>query len=420
MIEVGMAHQSAHIVWIDDGRQPHGPLIQAAERLSSEGVFSTLLYNPALTSRELLSHFHAAFPMVAPIEQVLSIRPDKICIFSWKECDEMHRLKTLPVPVVHFSSDIAIPLSAVLDVDKYKAPSFSLVIRSKNDADVVYQTLKGVQSQTIQPTECIIADCQSTDGTRDIIAESGYPVLNIPPEDYFPGKVLNQAIEKLSSDIVIFLNSDAVPLNPYLFEKLLAPFNDPDVYGAYGRQLPRPDACSWVIRDYLVAFPPDQAPSWMNLSLSCAAIRRKAWKLHPFYTKAWGSEDYEWGKWAKDQGHRIEYVPDSLVMHSHNYTFRQLYGRRFIEGEAEAIIDKNPYSFLNMTGDVIKSSVRDVGFHFHEKCFSEVLTAPFRRFVYYWGYYRGHNLGTKRRLQNDPDASLGQKTVLQRYKNLYK
>ena len=32
------------------------------------------------------------------------------------------------------------------------------------------------------------------------------------------------------------------------------------------------------------------------------------------------------------------YVPEAAVMHSHNYTLRELYGRCFIEGEADAFI----------------------------------------------------------------------------------
>src|SRR5665213_437536 len=47
------------------------------------------------------------------------------------------------------------------------------------------------------------------------------------------------------------------------------------------------------------------------------------------------SEDDEYTRWCRAEGYRIAYCPDSVVMHSHNYTPRQSYKRSF--GEAWAL-----------------------------------------------------------------------------------
>ena len=47
------------------------------------------------------------------------------------------------------------------------------------------------------------------------------------------------------------------------------------------------------------------------------------------------SEDDEWTRWWCAQGYKIVYVPESVAMHSHNYTPAQAYKRSF--GEARAL-----------------------------------------------------------------------------------
>jgi rhamnosyltransferase len=47
------------------------------------------------------------------------------------------------------------------------------------------------------------------------------------------------------------------------------------------------------------------------------------------------SEDDEYTRWCRAQGYEVVYVPESVVMHSHNYTPAQAYKRSF--GEARAL-----------------------------------------------------------------------------------
>ena len=296
------------------------------------------------------------------------------------------------------------------------SPRVSIIMRSKNSDWVIAQALTSLFSQTFQTFELLVVDSGSTDRTLEIVSNYAARVVGISATDYFPGRVLNEAIEQTDADIVVFQNSDTVLLTPDSLSELLKPFSNPAVQAAFGRQLPRPEAHTWVRRDYLAAFPPTApAPEWMPLSLPLAAIRRSAWKQHPFQTDTWGSEDTEWGFWARRNGMEIRFVPDALVMHSHNYTLRQLYGRRFIEGEADAFIHSGTHSVTRLAARWLSSCLRDILPHLRAADLAGLASIPLRRWVYHWAYHKGHALGEQRRRDQDPNWKIGQTTVLDRY-----
>ncbi|NOZ01471.1 MAG: glycosyltransferase family 2 protein, partial [Deltaproteobacteria bacterium] len=153
------------------------------------------------------------------------------------------------------------------------------------------------------------------------------------------------------------------------------------------------------------------------LSLPFAAMRKSAWQRHNFYTRAWGSEDTEWGHWARTNGLAVRYVPESLAMHSHDYTPTQIYGRRFIEGEADAFIYEIKDGLVAMCRRVVGRTLRDWASDMRSGEWGDLALAPFRRLAGSWGYFRGNRLGGKRRQKSDPDGSVGQKTALRHHES---
>ncbi len=295
-------------------------------------------------------------------------------------------------------------------------PRVGIIMRSKNSAWVIDQALAALYAQHYTDFQLLVVDSGSTDATLSMVAAYPCSVEHIPATDYYPGAVLNRAIEALSQELIVFVNSDAVLLSPESLGRLVAALERPDTVAAFGRQLPRPEADGWVRRDYAVSFPAsDEAPPWMTLSLPFAGIRRSAWMKHRFYTDAWGSEDTEWGLWARREGLRVRYVPDALVMHSHNYTLRQLYGRRYIEGEADAFIYGGTDTVPSMLRRFISSWARDVIWSLRTRDWHGLYTAPIRRYVYHQAYHKGHRWGEHRRKTGNTDASAGQQVVLTRY-----
>ncbi|HEX9166409.1 MAG TPA: glycosyltransferase [Gemmatimonadales bacterium] len=298
-------------------------------------------------------------------------------------------------------------------------PSLSVVMRSKNSDWVIHQALAALFSQSITDFELILLDSGSSDRTLEIVGHYPHRLLRVAPEEYVPGPVLNQGFTAARGEIVVLLNSDGVLLAPDALERLVAPFDDPAVCATVARQLPRPEADAWVRREYAVSFPEAGAtPPWITLSAVTAAIRRSAWERHRFYDSAWGSEDTEWGLWAKRQGMEIRYVPEALVMHSHNYTLRQLYGRRFIEGEADAFLYAKPAGLPGTLARVAWWSLRDALACLRTGTWSDLPRIPARQVVYHWGWLRGHRHGTARRLRGNRDIRLGQQTVLSRHESV--
>lgn len=292
----------------------------------------------------------------------------------------------------------------------------TVVMRTKNSDWVVQDTLKGLFSQDFKDFELLVVDSGSTDRTIDIVRQFPARLVEIEATDYFPGAVLNMAIESTAADVIVFLNSDTIPQHPEALRNLLAAFEDPRVKAAYARQIPRPEAHGWVRRDYAISFPETgPGPEWITLSLPMAAMRRSAWEEHPFFTAAWASEDTEWGLWAREEGYIVRYVPDAVVMHSHNYTLRQIYGRRYVEGEADAFIYGGQDTYWKALVRWGKSMANDWAWSLKTGELREMPIVPVRRFVYSWAYLQGHKLGEERKARGDVDASKGQLVVLSRY-----
>ncbi len=295
-------------------------------------------------------------------------------------------------------------------------PKVTVIMRSKNSDWVIAQALAGLFSQDFTDFELMVVDSGSTDRTLEIVKQYPCTLIEIEPGNYYPGAVLNMAIEKAGTDIVVFQNSDVAYLFPQALGRLVAAFDEPDVQAAFARQMPRPDAETWVRRDYTKSFSDaDEAPPWITLSLPLAAMRKSIWQHHHFYTNAWASEDTEWGNWARNNGHKIKYVPDAVVMHSHNYTLRQIYGRRFVEGEADAFIYDDHESVATMLRKYCVATARDMLCHVKTMDIGGLLFTPARLFVYHWAHYKGRQLGERRKTTGDTDTSAGQATVMSRY-----
>lgn len=299
----------------------------------------------------------------------------------------------------------------------------SVIMRTKNAFPVVGQALKALFSQDFRDFELLVVDSGSTDQTLDVVARYPHHLIRLPARDYFPGRVLNEAVAATRGRVVVFLNSDCVLLGPRALRRLLDALEAPDeagrpVMAAFARQVPRPDAWTHVRAEYARAFPAmDDAPDWLPLSLPFAAIRREALEEQPFYTDAWGSEDTAWGVQARERGWRVRYVPEALVMHSHNYSLRALYGRRFIEGEADAFIFGARDTLVTAGRRAAGRTARDVVAALRAWDLQDLATAPFRRMVEAVAYRQGNRLGRHRKAHGDPDAGTGQRVALSHHES---
>ena len=299
----------------------------------------------------------------------------------------------------------------------HRTPRASVVVRTKNCEKIIGQTLTALFSQDFKDFELIVVDSGSTDHTLDIVRNYPCNLVNMDPNEYLSGRSLNLGASHARADVLVFLNSDTVPLTPHALGLLVAALDDPGVQAAFARQVPRPDAKSWVRHEVGVAFPDseDDLSFLVPFAAPFSAMRRSAWDEHPFFEDAWGSEDTEWGHWARLNNRKITYVKDARAMHSHNHNLRQLYGRLYTEGEALALILRDKDSLAASCGRGVVATARDCAYAIRHGCLADLPIIPIRRAVMHWAYYKGHKLGERRLRTGDTDPTTGQQTILKRY-----
>lgn len=241
-------------------------------------------------------------------------------------------------------------------------PFVSIVLRSFNEGWALRDTLPVLRTQSHRDWELIVFDSGSTDGSVDLIRRAApRHFVQLEPRDYNPARVLNDGMRLARSEYVVFLNADATPQGTHWLAPLTAALLDPEVAAVFGRQIPRPDCSAVYAHDYERCFGSGRASAqWDHFfSMVSSGLRKDIWAQRGFDERMQYSEDDEYTRWARAQGWRVDYVPDSVVVHSHNYTPEQAYRRSYGEGRAlTAICSSSPRSF-NLPRTVVLGALND-------------------------------------------------------------
>ena len=194
--------------------------------------------------------------------------------------------------------------------------------------------LQATCAATPQISGVLVVDSSSADDTVAVAQAGGFAVQRIDPRDFDHAGTRNRACVGLDGepDIVVFLTQDAILASDASLRELLDAFNDPAVAVAYGRQLPHVDAnpiaaharsFNYRERDYVVGREDGRSMGLKAVftSNSFAAYRLSVFKaLGGFPEKSILSEDMYFAAKAVMAGHKVAYVADATVLHSHNYT----------------------------------------------------------------------------------------------------
>ena len=266
-------------------------------------------------------------------------------------------------------------------------PSISVIVRARDDESFIGKTLDGIFSQWPPPSEVIVCDDDSSDRTREIAAMRPVRFVERPEGPYVPGRTLNKLVREAKGDIVVFDNSDAVPLDPHWLESLVKPLLADGNAFSFANQLPRPDAQALVRKDSRRAFGDGKVQSTWRFffSLASSATWRRNLVEVPFDEKIRYSEDVEWAWRNSRRGKdpvKIVYCPDARVEHSHNYTLRQLAKRFRGEGAADAAIFGDRPSLLRELASAARETLRDWAYlAARPRDWPEIPCAPVRRLV---------------------------------------
>jgi rhamnosyltransferase len=99
-------------------------------------------------------------------------------------------------------------------------------------------------------------------------------------------------------------------------------------------------------------------------SMASSGVRKDVWAKRGFNERLQYSEDDEFTRSCVARGYRIRYVPESVVMHSHNYSATQSRTRGFGEGRALAAVSDQlcpqPTWWRNVLLGWLKDAQRDL------------------------------------------------------------
>ena len=220
----------------------------------------------------------------------------------------------------------------------------SLIIPTLGGAKDLPALMTRLKNQTVPPDEIIIVDSGSTDGTAQLARELGAQVIEIERRDFDHGGTRDMALRRSRGEFVLFMTQDALPVDEYYIERLIAPFDDPRVAAVGGRQKPKDNARPFErlvrehnypkdIRVWDASAIPQMGVRAFLISDVCSAYRRSAYLNaggfdHPIMT----NEDMLMAQRLLADGHLLCYCGAAAVLHSHNMTLSQQFKRNYIVG----------------------------------------------------------------------------------------
>jgi rhamnosyltransferase len=242
-----------------------------------------------------------------------------------------------------------------------KPATIAIIMRAKNEMPYAREALAMLPRQTRQDWKLYAIDSGSTDGTLEEIQKFGpHALVQIAPEDYEPGPVLNRMVGMTAEPIIVFLNADAIPLDENWLSHLVAPVEKNEAEASMSVQVPRAEADFIVAYDYTRAYDPRNIKEENEDFFSAVAccFRRQLWEQHPFKPEGY-SEDLAWARECRKAGARFRLVTTSRVEHSHNFTLPGLHRKRYRHGRAYVDIFGSRPEPIRQTALCVKELLRD-------------------------------------------------------------
>lgn len=223
----------------------------------------------------------------------------------------------------------------------------SLCIPTLNPGNFSRFLVDALKQQTLKPDEILIIDSASDDGSIQIFEEINANIISINRADFDHGGTRNLAFQRSVADIYIFLTQDAIPADSFAIENLVCALSEnPNCALVYGRQAPSSQANAFARHARLFNYPIGNEILLKNkedvsklgiktafCSNSFAAYRRLAIEDIGFFSdNTLFAEDSIAAAKLLQKGWSIAYVPQSVVIHSHDYTLIQDFRRYFDVG----------------------------------------------------------------------------------------
>jgi glycosyltransferase involved in cell wall biosynthesis len=273
----------------------------------------------------------------------------------------------------------------------------SIIIRSHNEERHIGRLLDGINKQELPNgvnVEVIVVDSGSTDATVSIAKHMGAKIIHIKKEEFSFGRALNIGCQHASGDILLMASAHVYPLFTDWIEKMMHPFNNPNIALVYGRQTGNELTHFSEQQVFNKWFP--QQSNYRQTTPFCnnanCAVRKVLWQELPYDEALTGLEDLDWAQKIMAKGYAIAYEAEAPIVHVHEETPAKIKNRYRREAIAlKQIMPKVHFGFLDFMRLFIGNTLAD-GYHALRqgvfwKEFSNICMFRFNQF---YGTYLGH------------------------------
>ena len=222
----------------------------------------------------------------------------------------------------------------------------SIIILAKNEGSNIKACLDAIFRQKIDYSyEVILIDSGSKDSTIDIAKNYNVRIHEIPPREFRHGKTRNLGGELAKGKYLVYLTADALPADENWLLGLINAIREvDDAAASYSRHIPKEGTSPMERWDINKVNPMRKEVKRLTHPVSriemrrlisfqdiSSCIKKEAWEKIKFNEDIIMSEDQDWAKRALQAGYSVVYEPASVVMHSHNYTPKEIFKRSFDE-----------------------------------------------------------------------------------------
>lgn len=220
--------------------------------------------------------------------------------------------------------------------------SIGIVIPTYQAAKHLPHCLPPLINSPLKP-KILIIDSSSTDGTASIARSMGVGVQIIPQRIFNHGSTREMGRQHLGTAFIVMMTQDAYACSTSMLEYLIAPLLTKKASVSYARQLPHIGSSIFATFPRSFNYPPishirsiedveNYGVYTFFCSNSCAAYVNAALEeIQGFPPVLFGEDTIAVAKLLHKK-HKIAYVAEAEVRHSHDYTLRQEFSRHFDMG----------------------------------------------------------------------------------------
>jgi rhamnosyltransferase len=280
----------------------------------------------------------------------------------------------------------------------------SVIIPTYNvNEKTISELIASIRLQTVASEIIIIDSGPQSKKNVDVGPLLGVEkMIAIKKNEFNHGRTRNLAAWATSGDVLVFLTQDALLFNESCIEDLIKPLNEPGVAASYGRQIPGEEANPTEKFARLYNYPEEaiikgreQIPAMsiktFFFSNVFSAIRRKEFEeIGGFPENVLMFEDMLFAAKLIERGYRIAYVPEAMVLHSHDYSLLQQFRRYY---QAGVSFQRNPWftRYARSNKEGITFLKEEIKFLFKQKAYLWVFYAMLEAICKYTGYKLGLN-----------------------------